>query len=134
MRGFSMESLREVRATRFLLSAVDEWLIEEILPYIGERVLEVGCGWGNLTRHLGPNSELWVAIDNDHESVDRLLDLDLASSVEVLCQDVCDSSVLRLVDRRFDTVVSLNVLEHIRDDARALEHMRRLLVPGGALF
>jgi SAM-dependent methyltransferase len=55
--------------------------------------------------------------------------------VEALVADIADPAVpARLADRHFDTIVCLNVLEHIEDDARALRHMFDLLQPGGKLL
>ena len=39
-----------------------------------------------------------------------------------------------LADERFDTIICLNVLEHVQDDGRSLVVMRALLRPGGRLL
>jgi SAM-dependent methyltransferase len=44
---------------------------------------------------------------------------------------VQDPEFLSLARYRPDSIVCLNVLEHVRDDLRALEHMRQVLEPGG---
>lgn len=46
--------------------------------------------------------------------------------------DVCEMS--QVPDARYDTVVCHQVLEHVRRPAAALEHMRRVLKPGGLLI
>jgi SAM-dependent methyltransferase len=127
------DALREVREARFLIDRVDEWLIEVILPWMGQRVLEVGCGWGNMAQRLAPDRRLWVAIDNDQESVQHVREMRIPN-VDVVWQDICDPSVLGLCEHSFDTVLSLNVLEHIVDDKIALGHMRQLLRRGGRLI
>ena len=124
----------QVRERRLLLDRCDEWLFEEIEPFVGQRVLEVGCGLGNLTRHL-LNRDLAVGIDISPESVleigrryaDRV-------NVQAVVYDITDPSVLDLAHHRFDTTISLNVLEHIGDDVLALKHMARLVRPGGYLL
>jgi SAM-dependent methyltransferase len=45
--------------------------------------------------------------------------------------DVQDPEFLGLKALRPDSIVCLNVLEHVRDDRLALEHMRQVLIPGG---
>lgn len=41
-------ALQQVRKDRFLINKYDTWLIDEIFPYLGKRILEIGCGLGNL--------------------------------------------------------------------------------------
>jgi SAM-dependent methyltransferase len=126
-------ALQEVRERRFLIDRCDEWIYDEISPYIGLRVLEVGCGLGNLVCHL-VDRDLVVGIDPDLESVERLrAAYRTRDNVQAHDLDICDPGVLKLQRLGFDTAVSLNVLEHIEDDLCALRHMRELLEPGGSL-
>ncbi len=46
------ESLRDVREKRLLLGEYDRWLIDKVRPYLGRRLWEVGCGWGNVVLRL----------------------------------------------------------------------------------
>ena len=43
-----VDPLEEVRRRRLLIDRLDAWLYEEVELYLGQRVLEVGCGHGNL--------------------------------------------------------------------------------------
>jgi SAM-dependent methyltransferase len=122
-----------VRETRFLIDRVDAWIYDKIAPYLGERVLEVGCGLGNLMRYM-LDRELMVGIDNDPDVIPYLSQAYGARpNVQVHCLDICDGKVSTLKSLMFDTVVSLNVLEHIEDDMLALRHIRGLLGPSGYL-
>jgi SAM-dependent methyltransferase len=47
--------------------------------------------------------------------------------------DISDPAALELAKYEFDTVICLNVLEHVEDDLRALSHMQSVLKPGGRL-
>lgn len=49
---YSETALQKVREDRLLIDAVDQWLYEEITPFVGQRILEIGCGFGNFARHL----------------------------------------------------------------------------------
>ena len=66
--GVDEVALQEVRERRLLIDRCDGWLFDEIAPFLGQRVLEVGCGLGNLTRHLR-DRELVVAVDLAADSV-----------------------------------------------------------------
>jgi len=124
-------ALREVRERRLLLNRCDAWLFEEMSPFIGQRVLEVGCGYGNLAVHL-LSRELVVGIDVSEDSIavfrQRFANY---GHVRAYVYDITDPQVLELAQIGFDTAIALNVMEHIGAEEKALHHIRALLVPGG---
>jgi SAM-dependent methyltransferase len=109
------------------------WMYSRIAPFIGERILEVGAGIGNFTELL-LDRELVVATDKYQLCLDRLTSR-LGHNPKVLSEilDLGEPPEDRLIDYGFDTVICLNVLEHVEDDLRALAFMRSVLVPGGRL-
>ncbi|HOU11947.1 MAG TPA: class I SAM-dependent methyltransferase [Anaerolineae bacterium] len=127
---FDEKALHEVRQTRFLINRVDDWIYEEITPFVGNRVLEVGCGLGNLFPRLH-DRELIFGIDTSEESIRELKQRFIhAPNIQAQVYDICDPAVLDLKPNAFDTIISLNVLEHIADDTAALVNMRQLLTAG----
>lgn len=129
--GAGVECLEEVRRRRLLLDRLDAWLFEEIGPYVGDRVLEVGCGHGNLVRHL-VDRELVIATDKDPKSVALVQEqFGHLSNVQAHAYDIVDSPPDFLRSCALDTVISLNVLEHVEQDVAALSHMTQLLRFGG---
>jgi SAM-dependent methyltransferase len=131
---YSEKALQKVREDRLLIDRVDLWLYEEILPHLGNRLLEIGCGMGNFARHL-TDREFYLGTDISAASVAHVQTTyqDYAN-VKALVIDVVDAAFLELSSYRFDTVFSLNVLEHVRDEARALRHAFHVLQPGGRLI
>ncbi len=117
------------RARRF-----NEWMAREIVPHLGRRILEAGAGIGNLSRHL-PKRELLLLTDVEPQYLSMLQDAWRGNAlVDVAKFDLTsDDDAATLRDRQLDTVVCLNVLEHIEDDAAALRRMRTLLAPSGRL-
>jgi glycosyltransferase involved in cell wall biosynthesis len=110
------------------------WMAKRFEPYLGERILEIGSGIGNISRHL-PRREKLTLSDMDPMYLDLLeqayRDHQL---VDVKRFDLTsDGGLEELRAGRYDTVVCLNVLEHIGDDADALKRLRSLLEPGGRL-
>jgi len=98
---------------------------------LGRRVVEVGCGVGNFTRHL-LDRELVVAIDVEAACVAELRrNVGKAPNVAARQMDVADAEFVELRGQGIDSVVCLNVLEHVRDDAGALRNMAAVLRPGG---
>jgi SAM-dependent methyltransferase len=103
-----------------------------IRPHVGARVLEVGCGIGTMSRQLADVSERLVCIEPNPNCAVRAheaLDGDPRISLRMCHLEECSRS--DLVQERFDTIVCVNVLEHIEDDIRALRLFRDVVAPGG---
>lgn len=128
---FDEKALEEVREGRLLINAYDSWLLEEMEPFLGMRIVEVGCGLGNLLSNF-KNRELAVGIDNSKRTIEVVKDkFSNFKNVLAFEYNIADSSVLSLKTLRFDTAVSLNVFEHIENDDLALNHTSLLLQPNG---
>ena len=127
-------ALQQVREDRFLIDAYDAWLLEEISPYLGERILEIGCGLGNLIRYL-KDKEFVLGIDTSLESIVNLRSQYKGfPNLAFEHADITESKILQYEKYNLDTVVSLNTLEHISNDELALMHAFRLLMPRGNLI
>jgi SAM-dependent methyltransferase len=132
--GYNEAALQRVREDRLLIDKVDLWLFEEIESFLGQRVLELGCGLGNFARHL-TDRELYVGTDVSLLSVEHVNETYRSHpNVEACVADVTDESFLNLARFHVDTIFSLNVLEHIRDHSVALHHAVGVLQPGGTLI
>lgn len=105
------------------------WIYELIEPHIGPDVLEIGAGHGTFTEMLARTATRVVASDISERCVGRLRErFSGAGAVEVVHGSV-DSAAGH---GPFDTVVMINVLEHIEDDDGVLRELRdRVLRPGG---
>lgn len=110
------------------------WQYDVIAPYLGRRVLEVGSGIGNISRHLvAAEHELIVLTDMD-EWYREQLRAGYGSHPTVTVASLAlpdDEAPLVFAPQRLDTVVALNVVEHIPDDVGALRTMGRLVGRGG---
>ncbi|MCL6508452.1 MAG: class I SAM-dependent methyltransferase, partial [Bryobacteraceae bacterium] len=110
----------------------NRWMAETVAPFLGRRVLEIGAGIGNLTRHLARRRERYIATDIDEEHLARLRTrLQHRPNLEIRRVDVTDPADFRELAGAVDTVVCLNVLEHIEDDLTGLKNLHGALVPGG---
>src|SRR5215469_4133557 len=110
----------------------NKWMAETIRPWLGARVLELGAGIGNMTQHLARSRKLYVATDLDDEHLARLR-VRFQSRPNLRCGicDLRDPADFAALGCGFDTVVCLNVLEHVEDDLRGLCNIRSALQPGG---
>jgi len=128
---YSEAALQKVREDRMLLDEVDDWVYELIEPFIGQRVLEIGCGLGNFTRRL-TNRELYIGTDISTECINYIKDnFEGYTNIRAYAVNVADESVLGLSHYSIDTVFSLNVFEHIVDDRAAIKIIAQMLQPGG---
>ena len=114
------------------VSRYNRWMWQQLEGYVGRRVLEVGAGVGNMTRFLIGREHV-VATDLDPKYLRILHHLfDEYPHVTVGPFDLNGGAPPGGVEK-LDTVVCLNVLEHIDDDGRALRAFYDLLEPGGRL-
>jgi len=103
----------------------------------GDRILELGCGWGSLTLWMAehyPNARI-TAVSNSRTQKQfieaRAAERGLGN-VEVLTRD---ANVLDFPsDRRFDRAVSVEMFEHMRNYQTLLGRIAGWLRPGGTLF
>ena len=109
------------------------WLLERAQPFIGSRVLDFGVGTGTFTEALASRAEI-VAIEPDSQFArglrERFAGNERAAVVEADAAWLAEDSS----QGAFDTVLCLNVLEHIRDDALVLRGFHDCLAPGGHLL
>jgi glycosyltransferase involved in cell wall biosynthesis/phospholipid N-methyltransferase len=115
------------------LSQYNDWIWQSVAPYVGNRVLEVGAGIGNMTRVLY-GRDLIVATDLELPYL-HILRNRFSRNPTILVErlDLNSDDCLKLKHHEFDTVVCLNVLEHIEDHEGALQRLYEVLVPGGRL-
>jgi glycosyltransferase involved in cell wall biosynthesis len=109
----------------------NRWIADTIRPFCGEEVLEIGSGVGNIMRELTPRWR-YVASDINHLYL---------SGLEGLCTDrpylsveYCDISNGETFPKNgpsFDTVICLNVIEHVENDRQALLNIKSVLRSDG---
>jgi ubiquinone/menaquinone biosynthesis C-methylase UbiE len=98
-----------------------------VLAAAPRRVLEVGCGWGELAEWLARETDAQVvAIDLSP----RMVELARERGVDARVADVQE---LPFADGEFDVAVAAWMLYHVPDLARAIAELARVLRPGGRL-
>ncbi|MEO8372457.1 MAG: glycosyltransferase [Candidatus Solibacter sp.] len=108
------------------------WMADTVRPYLGRHVLELGSGIGNMTRHLSRGRKTYTASDIDEEHMARLRVRFLGRpNLKIRKCDLCDPVDFAELRGNFDSVVCLNVVEHVEDDLGALRNIYSALQPGG---
>ncbi len=113
-------NLRKVSAQKNYIN----WIFKEVKPYLGTDILEVGAGLGVFTKLLEKNRDI-LPIDKKTYNINY-------SSKKIKKFDITDNP--KKLKKQFDTIVCMNVLEHIKDDNLALRNMSQLLLPDGKLI
>lgn len=110
------------------------WIYSQFSEYIGRRVIEIGAGIGNFTNML-LDRELVVAIDNHRPSLE-VLKRNFMTSNNVIPLEIDVSSPDMLELRRYgaDSIICINVLEHVKEDRKTLSYMYDVLKEGGRLL
>jgi len=113
------------RAPRFT-----KWMADVVRPYVGQRVLEIGAGTGNLTAQLIPRLLYWAT---DINPLYLMYLENVGRSRPYMRVGFTDAEKAESYprDQAFDTVICLNVVEHLVDDRGALLNIRSVLDAGG---
>jgi 2-polyprenyl-3-methyl-5-hydroxy-6-metoxy-1,4-benzoquinol methylase len=112
------------------------WICERIDSAVGERVLEVGSGIGNIVSEILGKDRVsaLVATDLSESSLKTLRDrMGDDSRLSTQVWNAEEAPPAALLAEKFDTIVCSNVLEHIKDHDAAVRNMRQLLKPHGKL-
>ena len=108
---------------------------DQITPFLGEDVLEVGAGLGGTTRVLCRGSERrWACLEPDPSLAARLEGEIRSGSLPGCCVAVVGTIDGIDEAETFDTILYIDVLEHIEDDAAEVARAARRLRPGGHLI
>ena len=103
----------------------------------GERILELGCGWGSLSLYMAarfPNSQI-TGVSNSNSQREFILSQAAARGLTNLQISTCDVNVLQFPsDTQFDRVVSVEMFEHMRNYQTLLKRISTWLKPQGTLF
>lgn len=129
------EEIIKAQADNSLTVNYNKWIFDSIRPYIGNRVMDVGAGSGNFLQYL-LNRESVVTIDVLDIFIDKLSRLcDSQKNVHIFKCDIQDDSVVQIAHQHsIDTVICNNVLEHVRDDLKALNNINKILNKRGNLI
>jgi glycosyltransferase involved in cell wall biosynthesis len=109
----------------------NHWMAKTLRPFIGDRVLEIGAGIGNLTNQFIPR-ELYLASDINPHYIRYLESYSFGKPyLHVLNVDAGEPEHFEGLDRKFDTALMINVLEHVSDEEVALKNLWSAIETGG---
>ena len=121
-----------------LFADVSNWKAywsRQIRPFLRGDILEVGAGIGSNTRFLDPDGGTgrWVCLKPDPELHGLLVKTFAETKPRRAYETVC-GTLASLTDQQFDTIIYIDVLEHIDNDREELTQAASYLWPGGHLI
>lgn len=132
-----MNELKYVGSELDLFATVLNWKAywsRQIRPFLRGDILEVGAGIGSNTRFLNPGGAgRWVFLEPDPEFAAELVknsrEVKSGRAYETIC-----GTLKSLAGQQFDTIIYIDVLEHIDNDREELNQAASHLRPGGHLI
>jgi SAM-dependent methyltransferase len=120
-----------------LFAAALNWkryLARALLPFVAGSVLEVGAGiGGNIPYLCNSRVKAWTGLEPDPQLARSAAERVAKSRLPVPCTIVVGTIDNVASRSRFDTILYIDVLEHIADDAVELARAATHLMPGGRL-
>ena len=127
---FILEDLRQMGDAK----NYNQWVYSLLRPNLGHRVLEIGPGTGNITRQLINNVDCLVGMEPNRYCSNILLEhLGTNPRFQLIPTTIENSDLDQLRSFRFDTILCVNVLEHIEEDAVILRKFHDVIEPGGKI-
>ncbi|MDQ3321792.1 MAG: class I SAM-dependent methyltransferase [Acidobacteriota bacterium] len=115
-----------------------KWILDEFAGFLGKNIIEVGAGTGSFsemilqtepeTLSLVEPSDLYKDLTQNISRLEARTQIDFYNSIfSVVASEIADR-------KRPDSIIYVNVLEHIEDDDAELSLIRQTLIPGGRAF
>lgn len=133
--AYSDTSGKETLLSISKAGAFNRWMYAQIEPYTKGKILEIGSGIGNISEFfVKDNAEIHLSdLREDYLSLLQTR----YENTPIHCIDIADVDFDQHYSHligKFDSVFCLNVIEHIKDDRRAVDNLNQLLRPGGSLI
>lgn len=110
------------------------WIMETFAPYVSGRAIEYGAGTGNFSQQFVALADN-VTLVEPSRSLSGALRARFSDTPKVsVIDESLETHIAKTMSGSFDTVLMVNVLEHIEDDRAALANLFRILRPGGHLL
>lgn len=110
------------------------WILSCLTPWVKGNVCEVGAGVGNASKILTHSHPSRLVLLEPDAALFSKLQHELPSPVIEKVNGSLQSYAAIHPDTRFDTILYINVLEHIKDDKSELHLASQCMHPGGTLI
>ena len=108
-------------------------IVDELNPHLGKSVLEIGAGLGQISTHLVERQHSVVAVEPDSNLYSKLIEK-ISSTVDGTLNCTLEEALRTgqiSANQQFDSVLYVNVLEHIENDIHELTVAQKFLAADG---
>lgn len=115
----------------------NEWMYDTIAPFCSGRILEIGSGIGNISHYFLKNERDIVLSDIRDNYCTILKNTFKDYNPEIVTVNIADVDFDKKYQHligKFDSIFSLNVIEHIEDDQLAIKNCKKLLKENGKII
>ena len=110
------------------------WIMETFAPFVCGHVVEYGAGMGTVSQQLAPLAQQLTLVEPSTDLAASLRAKFCDDQKVVVDEDSLEQHAARTGAATVDTIVMVNVLEHIADDRQALAYLFYILRPGGCIL
>lgn len=116
------------------LHRYQNWIVESFQPYLSGRAIEFGAGIGNISMLVRSHVSTFDLVEPSANLAAPLKQRFGEDENIAIYEETLETHLPKIADETYDSVVLVNVMEHIEDDVAALEGLYRILKPGGHLM
>ncbi|MBX9786550.1 MAG: class I SAM-dependent methyltransferase [Alphaproteobacteria bacterium] len=111
----------------------NRWILDYHRPYLADPLLEIGLGHGTFYEYFCEKIRSYVGLDIDQTLVEHAQKN--YPDNQYVCADLSSKTFTKeITQHRFNSILCLNVLEHIEDHEKALKNMLNVLTPSGHIL
>jgi len=109
-----------------------EFALEAVKAKPGDRILEIGGGWGAVVEHAGKKGMHVTSLTISNASYNYVTNI--INKHNLPCTVLLEHFLEHNPREKYDAIINCGVTEHLPDYAASLLHYRKLLKPGGFLY
>jgi len=109
----------------------NNWVFGMFEKYVGKRIVDIGSGYGTFINYI-KDREYLISIEPSKDCYEHLKKtFSDNKNISIINGDLNDDIAKELSAKNIDTVICLNVLEHIENDRKTIQNINKCLKPGG---
>ena len=117
------------------INRYSRWMYDIYKRYIGDKDLDIGAGIGNMTNYYINDCKQVIACDIFEYQLSVMRDrFSNIEGFQAVNWNILEDSIDLIGNQDFDTIICINVLEHLKDDKFALSKMKQLITQKGRII
>lgn len=110
----------------------NKWIVQQFIPHIKSPIIEIGSGTGNISKFFVNRKNTFLS-DVDKGLVKNLQKKFKKSKYSILQLNIAGKINKKYINK-FQSIIAINVMEHIEDDGKALKNMYHMLQKNGKVL